>query len=236
MPDTVNTMPLETLNTYRRLGRPELRLERHIAEGSDAREGLERLGVDLEERRAAARARGRDEVHRAVRQAAAVARRPAPASTLRDGRLGGTDVDIKAVRERLLRRRDELRQRASDASADLRHEADPLSADFAEQVTQRENDDVLGAISHSARVELQQVEAALRRLAPGATTAARCAARTSSRSASRRCPTPIAAAPAPSARARGAARRDAPRLCAAHPPGSSRSRPTSVTRARSSAS
>lgn len=48
VPGTVNTMPLETLNTYRRLGRPELRLERHIAEGCDAREGLERLDVDLE--------------------------------------------------------------------------------------------------------------------------------------------------------------------------------------------
>jgi DnaK suppressor protein len=79
-------------------------------------------------------------------------------------------VDINAVRERLLRRRDELRQRASDASADLRHESDPLSADFAEQVTQRENDDVLGAISQSARAELQQVEAALRRLAAGRST------------------------------------------------------------------
>src|SRR2546430_17298195 len=41
-------MPLETLNAYRRLGRPELRLERHIAAGCDAREGLERLDVDLE--------------------------------------------------------------------------------------------------------------------------------------------------------------------------------------------
>jgi len=48
VPDSVNTMPLETLNAYRRLGRPELRLERHMAEGSDAREGLERLDVDLE--------------------------------------------------------------------------------------------------------------------------------------------------------------------------------------------
>jgi len=48
VPDTVNTMPLETLNAYRRLGRPELRLERHMAECSDAREGLERLDVDLE--------------------------------------------------------------------------------------------------------------------------------------------------------------------------------------------
>jgi len=41
-------MPLETINTYRRLGRPELRLERHIAEGCDAREGLERLDVDMD--------------------------------------------------------------------------------------------------------------------------------------------------------------------------------------------
>jgi transaldolase len=48
VPGTVNTMPLDTLNAYRRLGRPELRLERHLAEGADAREGLERLDVDLE--------------------------------------------------------------------------------------------------------------------------------------------------------------------------------------------
>jgi len=76
-------------------------------------------------------------------------------------------VDTEAVRERLLHRREELRARASEASAEARHEADPLSADFAEQVTQRENDDVLGAISDSARFELAQVEAALRRLAAG---------------------------------------------------------------------
>ncbi len=48
VPGTVNTMPLQTLTTYRRLGRPELRLERHIAEGCDARESLERLDVDLD--------------------------------------------------------------------------------------------------------------------------------------------------------------------------------------------
>jgi transaldolase len=48
VPGTVNTMPLQTLTTYRRLGRPELRLERHIAEGCDARESLERLDVDMD--------------------------------------------------------------------------------------------------------------------------------------------------------------------------------------------
>jgi len=45
---TVNTMPLETIDAYRRLGRPELRLERHMGEGADVREGLERLDIDLE--------------------------------------------------------------------------------------------------------------------------------------------------------------------------------------------
>jgi transaldolase len=48
VPGTVNTMPLETINAYRRLGRPELRLERHLAESADTREGLERLGIDAE--------------------------------------------------------------------------------------------------------------------------------------------------------------------------------------------
>jgi DnaK suppressor protein len=59
-------------------------------------------------------------------------------------------MDVEAVRRRLLSRREELRSRASRANADLRHEADPLSSDSAEQVTQRETDDVLGAISQSA--------------------------------------------------------------------------------------
>jgi transaldolase len=45
---TVNTMPLETLNTYRKVGRPELRLERDIAAGSAARTGFAKVNIDLE--------------------------------------------------------------------------------------------------------------------------------------------------------------------------------------------
>jgi RNA polymerase-binding transcription factor DksA len=80
-------------------------------------------------------------------------------------------VDTDAVRARLLRRREELQGRASRANADLRHETDPLSADFAEQVTQRESDEVLTAISATARGELEQIRSALRRLAEGQYTA-----------------------------------------------------------------
>jgi transaldolase len=48
VPGTVNTMPLETLNTYRQSGRPELSVARHVAEGADALKGLKRLGIDME--------------------------------------------------------------------------------------------------------------------------------------------------------------------------------------------
>jgi transaldolase len=47
--DTVNTMPHQTIDAYRRLGQPEARLERHMADSADAREGFERIGVDLDE-------------------------------------------------------------------------------------------------------------------------------------------------------------------------------------------
>jgi transaldolase len=48
VPGTVNTMPLETLNTYRHSGRPELSVARHVAEGAGALQGLKRLGVDMD--------------------------------------------------------------------------------------------------------------------------------------------------------------------------------------------
>lgn len=71
------------------------------------------------------------------------------------------------VRRRLLVRRAELAQRAARTTADLRHEGDPLSADFAEQAVQRENEDVLRGIGGSAREELQRVNRALERLDRG---------------------------------------------------------------------
>ncbi len=48
-PDTVNTAPLETINKYRQTGQPQLRLQRHLADSSDVRTGLSRLGIDLEQ-------------------------------------------------------------------------------------------------------------------------------------------------------------------------------------------
>ncbi len=83
--------------------------------------------------------------------------------------------DLSAARDRLLKRQAELRNRAERANADLRHERDPLAADFADQAVQRGNDEVLAAISDSARDELNQISVALRRIDAGQyTTCAAC--------------------------------------------------------------
>ncbi|MCS6948280.1 MAG: TraR/DksA C4-type zinc finger protein [Steroidobacteraceae bacterium] len=74
---------------------------------------------------------------------------------------------MTSVRERLERRREELRQRAAMVRADLTRQREPLSADFAEQAVQRENDDVLEAIKRSADEEIAQIGRALRRLDEG---------------------------------------------------------------------
>ncbi len=68
------------------------------------------------------------------------------------------------IRARLRARRTELTARASRVDADLQRKTEPLSPDFAEQATQRENDEVLGAIGDSARREIGQIDAALARL------------------------------------------------------------------------
>lgn len=75
--------------------------------------------------------------------------------------------NVETARKRLLAKRAELARRAQLTDADLRHEGAPLSADFAEQVTERENEDVLRGIGLSARTVLQSVNFALARLDRG---------------------------------------------------------------------
>lgn len=76
-------------------------------------------------------------------------------------------VDTKAVRARLLARRAELEGRSSQVKSDMRHESDPLVADFADQATQREDDEVLARIGESAAAELAKLRRALDRLERG---------------------------------------------------------------------
>ncbi len=47
-PDTINTMPLETLDAYRDHGKPALRLEENLDEALDALDRLSRAGIDID--------------------------------------------------------------------------------------------------------------------------------------------------------------------------------------------
>jgi len=73
----------------------------------------------------------------------------------------------EAIKQRLLAQRAELAQRADRTGVDLRHERDPLVQDFADQATQRNNEDVLRGIGDAARQQLQLVNRALSRLESG---------------------------------------------------------------------
>ena len=70
-------------------------------------------------------------------------------------------------RERLLARLAQLEQRVGRIRSDLRHAEDPLEQDFEEQATQREGEDVLGALDEAGRRELASIRAALSRIESG---------------------------------------------------------------------
>ncbi|MFP5429492.1 MAG: TraR/DksA family transcriptional regulator [Gammaproteobacteria bacterium] len=71
------------------------------------------------------------------------------------------------ARATLLRMKDEYERRIAGIRQDLEHKNAPVEADFAEQVTQRENDDVLSSLQSEATVELAKVNAALARIERG---------------------------------------------------------------------
>jgi len=78
-----------------------------------------------------------------------------------------TESESGDAGRRLVARRSELRERLARVKAEMRRETDALSPDFAEQATQRENDEVLEGLRRSAEAELQDIEAALQRIQQG---------------------------------------------------------------------
>jgi transaldolase len=47
-PDTINTMPIETLEAYRNHGNPASRLIEHLLEARQVMENLNLLGIDID--------------------------------------------------------------------------------------------------------------------------------------------------------------------------------------------
>ncbi len=80
---------------------------------------------------------------------------------------GKEGVDLDAVKEALLATRTELLERVRRLDKDVHHREEPLPADFAEQAVALENQEVLEALDEDARIELRQIDKALRRLEEG---------------------------------------------------------------------
>ena len=70
-------------------------------------------------------------------------------------------------KQRLLSLREEYEHKIGAIDADVHHKNEPVEKDFAEQATQRENDDVLNALSEDAKSIVAQINSALHRIDTG---------------------------------------------------------------------
>lgn len=63
--------------------------------------------------------------------------------------------------------RSELTNRIKAIGADVHHKNEPVEKDFAEQATQRENDEVLIALDEGAQITVHLIDTALSRIKDG---------------------------------------------------------------------
>lgn len=77
-------------------------------------------------------------------------------------------MDIEQVKKRLEKKKSELLERLQRTGDSLRRADNPPEKDFAEQATERENDDVLEALQHGSKQELLKINKALARIEQGA--------------------------------------------------------------------
>ena len=70
-------------------------------------------------------------------------------------------VDYAVFETRLHELRDEMTSRIKAIDKDVHHREEPVEKDFAEQVTQAENDEVLNALEDEAKAVVRQIDSAL---------------------------------------------------------------------------
>lgn len=76
-------------------------------------------------------------------------------------------TSLQPIIDQLQTLRSELTRRIDAIDADVHHKKEPVEKDFAEQVTQRENDEVLSAIDEEAQQTVTLIDAALKRIENG---------------------------------------------------------------------
>ena len=74
-------------------------------------------------------------------------------------------MDVDDIKKRLLEMKQNLSDRISAIDRDIRHEG--MSADWSEQASERENDEVLESLGNSSEQELLQIKYALKRIEDG---------------------------------------------------------------------
>ncbi|MDT8283149.1 MAG: TraR/DksA family transcriptional regulator [Gammaproteobacteria bacterium] len=74
---------------------------------------------------------------------------------------------LQSTIDRLQALRSELTQRIDSIDTDIHHKKEPVEKDFAEQVTQRENDEVLNAIDEETQQTVFLIDKALAQIKAG---------------------------------------------------------------------
>lgn len=75
--------------------------------------------------------------------------------------------EYKEVRDNLISMLEELDDRLSKITDDVKHIEKPLAQDFSEQAVETENDEVLDALGNSARDEVEKIKQAISRIDAG---------------------------------------------------------------------
>ena len=75
--------------------------------------------------------------------------------------------EYEQVRNNLIEMLEDLDDRLDKITNDVKHLEQPLDKDFAEQATQKENDEVIDALGNSARVKISKIKQAISRIDNG---------------------------------------------------------------------
>lgn len=75
--------------------------------------------------------------------------------------------EYQEVRNHLLNMLEDLDDRLSKITDDVKHVDKPLDQDFSEQAVETENDEVLDALGNSARDEVEKIKQAISRIDAG---------------------------------------------------------------------
>ena len=76
-------------------------------------------------------------------------------------------MNLETVKQGLLVKQAEITSRVERTHKHIHHKDNLVSADFSEQVTEMENEEIIHALDEEGRVELKRIQHALRRIENG---------------------------------------------------------------------